>query len=133
MLKRINHIGIAVKNLEQARDFYGSVFKLESSTPLVERDFRVSMMQIGNIKIELMDPIGSEGVIARFLEKRGEGIHHICFEVDDIDSALASIEAKGVELLNKEPQPGAEGKIAFLHPRTAHGVLIELVEVESDR
>ena len=73
MLKRINHIGIAVKNLEQARDFYGSVFKLESSTPLVERDFRVSMMQIGNIKIELMDPIGSEGVIARFLEKRGEG------------------------------------------------------------
>jgi len=133
MLKRINHIGIAVKNLEQARDFYGSVFKLESSTPLIEKDFRVSMMQIGDIKIELMDPIGSEGVIARFLEKRGEGIHHICFEVDDIDSALASIEAKGVELLNREPQPGAEGKIAFLHPRAAHGVLIELVEVESDR
>lgn len=133
MLKRINHIGIAVKNLEQARDFYGSVFKLESSTPLVEGKFRVSMMQISDIKIELMDPIGSEGVIARFLEKRGEGIHHICFEVDDIGSALASIEAKGGELLNREPQPGAEGKIAFLHPRTAHGVLIELVEVESDR
>ena len=133
MLKRINHIGIAVKNLEQARDFYSSVFKLESSTPLVEKDFRVSMMQIGDIKIELMDPIGSEGVIARFLAKRGEGIHHICFEVDDIDSALASIEAKGGELLNKEPQTGAEGKIAFLHPRTAHGVLIELVEVESNR
>jgi len=90
-------------------------------------------MQIGNIKIELMDPVGSEGVIARFLEKRGEGIHHISLEVDDIDSALASIEAKGAELLNSEPQPGAEGKIAFLHPRTAHGVLIELVEVKSDR
>lgn len=71
-------------------------------------------------------------MIARFLEKRGEGIHHICFEVDDIGSALASIEVKGVELLNREPQPGAEGKIAFLHSRTAHGVLIELVEVESD-
>ena len=133
MLKRINHIGIAVKNLEQARDFYGSVFKLESSTPLIEKDFRVSMVQIGDIKIELMEPIGSEGVIARFLAKRSEGIHHICFEVDDIGSALASIEAKGAELLNREPQPGAEGKIAFLHPRTAHGVLIELVEVEGDR
>ena len=133
MLKRINHIGIAVQNLGQARDFYNSVFKLESSTPLVEKDFRVSMMQIGDIKIELMDPVGSEGVIAQFLEKRGEGIHHICFEVYDIASALASIEAKGMELINREPQAGAEGKFAFLHPKTTHGVLIELVEIAGER
>lgn len=132
MIRQISHIGIATNNLERARDFYSSIFKLESPPPLVEGDLKVSMVQIGNIKIELMEPLGNEGVIAKFLEKRGEGIHHICFEVDDIGSALEFLAAKGSELVDTRPRPGAEGKIAFLHPRAAQGVLIELVQVEKE-
>ncbi len=128
MIRQISHIGLVVKNLEQARDLYSSVFNLDSSPPIVERDLKVSMVQIDNTKIELMEPIGDEGVLAKFLQRHGEGIHHICFEVNHIDSALESLSAKGIELVDKEPRPGAEGRIAFLHPRSTHGVLIELVE-----
>ncbi len=128
MIRQISHIGLAVRNLELVKDLYSSVFNLDSSPPIVEGDIKVSMVQVGDIKIELIEPVGNRGVMAKFLETRGEGIHHICFEVDHIDSALESLSAKGIELVDKEPRPGAEGRIAFLHPRSTHGVLIELVE-----
>ncbi|MQY57229.1 methylmalonyl Co-A mutase-associated GTPase MeaB, partial [bacterium] len=88
---------------------------------------KVSMVEIGHILIELLQPIGSEGVMAKFLEKRGEGFHHICYEVDDINSEIASLKAAGINVLG-EPKPGAEGMSVFLHPRGTHGVLVELVE-----
>jgi methylmalonyl-CoA epimerase len=128
MIKQLAHIGLVVKNLEQARDFYNSVFKLNTSPLIEEEEFRVSLIDVGDIKLELMSPVGNKGTLAKFLEKRGEGIHHLCFEVDDIDSALESLATQGIELVNKEPQPGAEGRMAFLHPHSTHGVLIELVE-----
>lgn len=128
MIKKLAHIGLVVKNLEQARDFYDSIFKLGTSTLIEEEEFIVSLIDVDNVKLELMAPIGNKGTLARFLEKRGEGIHHICFEVDDIDAAIESLTAQGVELVNKEPQLGVEGRIVFLHPRSTHGVLIELVE-----
>lgn len=129
MIKQISHLGMAVKDLEGAREFYRSVFGLESSEPIIGGDgtIRVSMVKVGNTLIELLQPIGSEGVIAKFLEKRGEGFHHICYEVDDINAEIASIKAAGLEVLG-DPKPGAEGMSVFLHPRGTQGVLVELVE-----
>lgn len=131
MIKKISHLGMAVKDLKEARDFYRSAFGLESSDPIIGGDgtIRVSMVEIGNTLIELLEPIGNEGVMAKFLEKHGEGFHHICYEVDDINSEIASLKAAGLEVLG-EPSPGAEGMSVFIHPRGTHGVLVELVEKE---
>ena len=133
MLKQINHLGIVVKDLEQARKLYSSILKLAVSHIIEEEEFRVSMVKVGDVKLELMAPVGKEGVVAKFLEKHGEGIHHICFEVDDIDSALKSLATQDIELVDQNPRPGAEGKIAFLHPQSTNGVLIELVERSKTR
>jgi methylmalonyl-CoA epimerase len=129
MIKQISHLGMAVKNLEEAREFYRSVFGLESSEPIIDGEgtIKVSMVEVGNVLIELLQPTGNEGVMAKFLEKRGEGFHHICYEVDDISAEIASLKAAGVEVLG-EPKPGAEGMSVFLHPQRTHGVLVELVE-----
>ena len=131
MIKQISHLGIAVKDLEEAREFYRSVLGLESSDPIIGGDgtIKVSMVEVGNTLIELLQPIGNEGVIAKFLEKRGESFHHICYEVDDINAEITSLKAAGMEILG-EPRPGAEGMSVFLHPRGTHGVLVELVEKE---
>jgi len=120
---------MAVKDLEEVREFYRSVFKLESSDPIIGGDgtLKVSMVKIGEVSIELIEPIGNEGVMAKFLEKRGEGFHHICYEVDNIHSAVSSLKESGMEVLG-EPKPGAEGLSVFLHPRGTHGVLVEFVE-----
>ena len=128
MIKQIAHIGIVVKDLDQARNFYNSVLELDASPPIEEAEFRVSMIQVGDAKLELLAPVGNEGAVAKFLEKRGEGIHHICLEVDDIDAALESLTTQGAELVDKTPRTGVEGKIAFIHPRSTYGTLIELVE-----
>jgi len=129
MIKKISHLGMAVKDLEEVREFYRSVFKLESSDPIIGGDgsLKVSMVKVGEVSIELIEPIGNEGVMAKFLEKRGEGFHHICYEVEDIHAAVLSLEASGLDVLG-EPTPGAEGMSAFLHPRGTHGVLVEFVE-----
>jgi len=129
MIKQISHLGIAVKNLEEAREFYRSVFGLESSEPIIGGDgtIKVSMVEVGGVLIELLQPAGNEGVMAKFLEKRGEGFHHICYEVEDINAEIASLKAAGIEILS-EVKPGAEGMSVFLHPRGTHGVLVELVE-----
>ncbi len=129
MIKQISHLGIAVKNLEEAREFYRSVFGLESSEPIIGGDgtIKVSMVAVGDVLIELLQPAGNEGVMAKFLEKRGEGFHHICYEVEDINAEIASLKAAGIEVLG-EVKPGAEGMSVFLHPRGTHGVLVELVE-----
>ena len=131
MIKGISHLGVAVKDLEESREFYRSAFGLESSNPIVggEGTILVSMVDVGNTIIELLQPIGQEGVMAKFLEKRGEGFHHICYEVDDIQAAIREVKAKGLDVLG-EPKPGAEGMTAFLHPRSTHGVLVEFVEKE---
>lgn len=129
MIKQISHLGIAVKNLEEAREFYRSVFGLESSEPIIGGGgtIKVSMVEVGGVLIELLQPAGNEGVVAKFLEKRGEGFHHICYEVEDINTEIASLKAAGIEVLG-EVKPGAEGMSVFLHPRGTHGVLVELVE-----
>lgn len=131
MIKQISHLGMAVNDLEEGREFYRSVFGLESSDPIIGGDgtVKVSMVNAGNAIIELLQPVGEEGVVAKFLEKRGEGFHHLCYEVDDINAEIAALKSKGIEVIG-EPRPGAEGMSVFLHPRGTHGVLVELVEKE---
>lgn len=127
MLKQISHLGVAVKNIEPAMDFYKSVFHVPVSSPITAGDIKVSMVEIGDSSIELIQPISDKGVIAKFLEKRGQGIHHVCFEVDDMASAIESLRAQGVEPV-RDPAPGAEGLSAFLYPKDTFGMLIELVQ-----
>ena len=134
MIKQISHLGIAVKDLEAAREFYRSILKLESSDPILGGDgtIKVSLIQVGDAVIELLQPMGNEGVMAKFLEKRGEGIHHICYEVENIDAVIDSVKTKGIQVLG-EPQMGAEGMSVFLHPRGTFGVLTEFVEKENGK
>ena len=131
MIKAISHLGVAVRDMEEAREFYRKVFGVESGEPMVGGGgtVRASLIELENATVELLEPIGNEGAIAKFLEKRGEGIHHICYEVDDINAEIESFKASGLEALGK-PMPGAEGLSVFLHPKGTRGVLVELVQKE---
>jgi methylmalonyl-CoA epimerase len=132
MIKKISHLGVAVRDLERAREFYRSVLGLESSDPIGSEDgtMKGSLVEVGDAVIELLQPVGNEGVMAKFLEKRGEGFHHVCYEVDDIRAAVDTLKAKGIHVLG-EPKKGIEGITVFLHPKETNGVLVELVEKKS--
>jgi methylmalonyl-CoA/ethylmalonyl-CoA epimerase len=129
MIKQISHLGVAVKDLQEGRDFYRLVFGVESSEPVEGGGgtVKASLIHLDNAVVELLEPVGDAGVIAKFLEKHGEGIHHVCYGVDDIGAEIELLRAKGIEILG-EPRPGAEGLSVFLHPRGTHGVLVELVQ-----
>jgi methylmalonyl-CoA epimerase len=130
MLKGISHTGIAVKNLDDALKVYTEALgaELEGIHEALESGMRAAMLSAGSDKLELIEPIGTGGVIAKFIESRGEGIHHICVEVDDIVKTLESLSNKGVRLIDTKPRQGIEGKVAFIHPKAMNGVLIELLE-----
>ncbi len=131
MFVGVEHVGVAVKNLDDAVRLYRDVlgFKLESIHVLSERKIRVALISTGGeTRIELIEPLDKESAIAKFLETRGEGIHHFAVQVDDIEAALAEFKKAGVTLIDEEPRIGAEGKrIAFVHPKSTKGVLLELV------
>ncbi|PKN72363.1 MAG: methylmalonyl-CoA epimerase [Candidatus Cloacimonetes bacterium HGW-Cloacimonetes-3] len=128
MVKRISHIGIAVKDLEAGIAFYQSLgLELEGIEEVPSQKVRVAFLPCGDTRIELLSPTSEDSAVAKFIEKKGEGIQHIAFAVDDLPKALADSEAKGITLIDKEPRPGAHhADIAFLHPKSALGVLIEL-------
>jgi methylmalonyl-CoA epimerase len=133
-IKRIDHVAIVVPNLEEARRFYEDILGLEVTH--VERAdgqaVTIAFMPIGESEIELLEPTTEDSGVARFLEKRGPGIHHICFEVDDITSTLNDLKTKGVQLIHEEPVTDPGGKrFAFVHPRSTFGVLIEFYELPS--
>ena len=130
-LTHIEHIGIAVKNLEESIKFYESVLGLKcySIEEVKDQKVRTAFFKIGQTKIELLESTEQDGPIAKFIEKKGEGIHHIAYSVNNLIEALKEVESKGIQLIDKEPKPGTEGlNIAFLHPKSANGVLIELCE-----
>jgi len=131
MFVGMDHVGIAVKNLDEAVDVYRNVlgFRLEGVHVLTERKVKVAFFSTGGeTQIELLEPLGSDSPIAKFLESRGEGIHHIAVKVNDIEAVLEEFKRKGVTLIDDKPRVGAEGKkIAFLHPKSTKGVLLELV------
>jgi methylmalonyl-CoA/ethylmalonyl-CoA epimerase len=126
---RIAHIGIAVSGLEAVLPFYRDVLGMPE-VPLDDADgARIAGLAAGDSLVELLEPARPDSPIGRFLEKRGPGIHHVCFAVDDLDDALARCRAAGVRLIDEVPRIGAEGKrIAFLHPSATAGVLVELTE-----
>ncbi len=131
MTKKINHIGIAVKNIETATPFYRDVLGMtfEGTEEVAEQKVRVAFLQIGESRIELLEPTSPDSPVAKFLEKNGEGIHHIAYEVDDLEAALADLQAKDVRLIDQTPRKGAHGaSIAFIHPKSSGGVLTELCQ-----
>jgi methylmalonyl-CoA/ethylmalonyl-CoA epimerase len=126
---RIAHVGIAVRGLADSLSFYRDVLGLPE-VPLEDSDgAAIAAVAAGDSLVELLEPRSPEGPISRFLEKRGPGLHHICFAVDDLDAALARCRSIGVRLIDDTPRIGAEGKrIAFIHPSATGGVLVELTE-----
>ncbi len=130
-MRRIDHIGIAVEDLEAALVPYveGLGMEVAHREEVATERVRVAMLPIGDTKLELLEPTDPESAIARFIERRGPGVHHIALAVDDVAASLASLRAAGVRLIDEEPRPGAGGtRVAFAHPKGFGGVLVELVE-----
>jgi methylmalonyl-CoA/ethylmalonyl-CoA epimerase len=128
MIDRLDHIGIAVRDLAAALRTYEALGLRSAGEEVVEdQKVRAAFLPVGDTRLELLESTSPEGPIGRFLERRGEGIHHLCFRVDDIQKALAACEEAGMTLIDREPRRGAHDKwVAFVHPRSTHGVLIEL-------
>ena len=130
-LSHIEHIGIAVNNIEEAKKYYEDVLGLEcyAIEEVKDQKVKTAFFMIGQTKIELLEPTSSESPVAKFLEKKGQGIHHIAFATDDVNASLKEAEEKGVKLIDKEKRKGAEGlNIGFLHPKFTMGVLTEFCE-----
>ncbi|MGI9050871.1 MAG: methylmalonyl-CoA epimerase [Rubrobacteraceae bacterium] len=135
MLERIHHLGYAVRDLEAATRFYRAHFGAEPEAPeeVEEQGITASMFRVGESRIELVQPTREDSPVGKFLHKRGEGFHHVAFQVEDLDKALGELKADGVELIDEEPRIGAGGtRMAFVHPKEAFGVLTELVELPKE-
>lgn len=133
MLSQINHIGIAVKSLDDHVPFYRDVLKMEfaGTEEVAEQKVKVAMFNIGEAKIELLEPTSDESPIAKFIEKKGEGIHHIAYQTDDIEGEIENIQENELRMIDKTPRLGAhDTKIAFIHPKSSGRVLTELTEVK---
>jgi len=132
--RRLDHIGIAVSSIDDALAIYRALGLAESGREAVAGQGVVTaFLPLGETRLELLEPTGPDSPIARFLAKRGPGIHHVCFAVDDVEEAVKDLKARGFRLVDENPVPGADGKrVAFLHPSAAHGVLIELSEGVSE-
>ncbi len=131
MIKKIQHIGVAVKDLKSAIDFYENVLglKVKHIEVVEDQKVKVAFIPIGETNIELLEATDDDSPVAKHIEKRGEGIHHIALAVDDIEKALEDAKTKGITLIDEKPRVGAHNdKIAFLHPKSTHKVLLELVE-----
>jgi len=132
MLKKINHVAVAVNNLEEATQFYEEVLGLTlSGVEVVEaQKTKVGFFKIGESNIELVQPAAPDSPLTKYLETKGQGIHHVCFEVDDVEAEVKAFLEKGATLIDKTPRPGAHNtKVAFVHPKSSNGVLIELCEL----
>ena len=131
MLEELDHVAIAVANLRAAKSLYCGVlgFAHLGYETIEEQGVNVLAVGLGSLRVELLEPINAESPVHRFIQKRGEGMHHLCFKVADIRETLKSLEKDGFQLIDKVPKRGAGGHmIAFVHPKSTHGVLIELVE-----
>lgn len=133
MPRRIDHVAIIVRNIEEALTFYRDTLGIAPSAikEVPTEQVRIAFLPLGGpggSEIELIEPSTPDSSLAKFLEKRGEGLHHICLEVDDIDATLEEMQEKGAHVLDKQPRIAAEGRAVFLHPKGTNGVLLELLE-----
>ncbi|MBN1936675.1 MAG: methylmalonyl-CoA epimerase [Anaerolineae bacterium] len=130
---KLNHLGIAVHDLDAAARIYQALgLYVEKIVDVPEQQVRVAFIPVGESTIELVQPTSPDSTIARFLEKNGEGLHHLALQVSDVQASLGELQAQGIQLINEAPRHGAEGLIAFLHPKSTGRVLIELVETTAD-
>ncbi len=129
MYKRLTHIGIAVRSLEASGDLFSKLFGMRAghTEEVQEQKVKATFFSIGEGGIELLEPTSPDSTIAKFIEKRGEGIHHLSFEVDDIEAEIARLKSEGFQMIDDTPRPGADGyRIAFIHPKSTNGVLVEI-------
>jgi len=133
-VKRLDHVGIVVSNLDESLKTYcGAMgFRLLQRISIPEQLVEAAFLDTGNSTIELIAPTDSESGTARFLQKRGEGTHHVCYEVDDILASLRDLRDQGVDLIDESPRQGVHGLVAFVHPKATHGMMIELLQKPDD-
>ena len=130
MIRRIHHAGVVVERLQTAYAFYRDVLGLPlvREADLADQGVRAALLSAGDTEIELLEPTRPGTGVARFLEKRGEGLHHLCFATEDVAADLEAARTKGIRLIDQKPRPGLAGMICFLHPASTHGVLIEYAQ-----
>ncbi|HTT77131.1 MAG TPA: methylmalonyl-CoA epimerase [Candidatus Binataceae bacterium] len=130
MLKKIHHVGVVVPNLEEAMKFWCGLLGLHltKSATIQDQGVKAALLQAGASEIELLEPINPNNGVGKFLARRGGGLHHLCFETDDVARELEDARAKGVELIDQKPRPGLAGMICFLHPKATRGVLVEYAQ-----
>ena len=131
MIKKVDHIGIAVKSLEQSLPYYTETLELEllGIETVESQKVKVAFIKAGETKLELLEPIGEDGAVAKFIEKRGEGIHHIALGVESIEQRIEEIKSKGIKMIDEQPRIGAGGaSVAFMHPKSTGSILYELCE-----
>ena len=132
-IKRIAHLGVAVNDLESAMKFFTDSLPLEVTHTEDYQGMKIAFIPIGDSSVELLQDVSGASAIKKFVEKNGEGIHHIAYEVDDIHQAVAELKAKGIKLIDETPRLGAHGmSVAFMHPKATHGILMELVQPSSE-
>ena len=126
----IDHVGVAVKDIEAALAFFKKVFDVPDAEIVLMEDqgVRATLIEVGQTRLELLEPTGPESGVGRFIERRGEGLHHLAFNVTDISGKLQTLQTLGVDLIDQTPREGLSGAIAFVHPRSVFGILTELVE-----
>ena len=133
--RHINHVCIAVRDIEASLSFYARIFGTRSGevVDIADQGVRAALVRVGGSQLEFIQPTDPEGGVARFLDRRGEGVHHICFEVEGLQDTLDRLQQSGVDLIDTAPREGLSGSIAFIHPRSTNGVLVELVDQDTAR
>ena len=126
----LDHVGVVVRDLEAALKTFQDVFEMSPGEirELPDQGVRATLLTVGQTRLELLEPLSAESPVGRFLERRGEGLHHLAFHVDNVSEKLKILSDRGLELVDKEPREGLSGIIAFVHPRSVHGILTELVQ-----
>jgi len=133
--RHLNHVGIAVRDIDASLRFYAQVFGARGGevVDIADQGVRAALVRVGGSQLEFIQPTDPEGGVARFLDRRGEGVHHICFEVEGLQDTLDRLQESGVQLIDTAPREGLSGSIAFIHPGSTNGVLVELVDQDTAR
>jgi methylmalonyl-CoA epimerase len=133
--RHINHVCIAVRDIDETVRFYRDVFGVGEAeiVDIEDQAVRATLIQVGGSQLEFIEPTDPNGGVAKFIDRRGEGVHHICFEVDNLAGTLQQLNAQGVAVIDREPREGLSGTIGFIHPKATRGVLIELVDQDDAR